>query len=904
VFHFGDYIGNSNDKSMQMQKIAEELAQVIRGFNEVYEVESRFENKLDEIVSAAGVGCIEGQVKGAFDYTRDIIAEASERYFIERDTAIEKINSRISLQMTNQNIDYTLMSAQEYYLFYLKPRLKEVRLGVEGASEPFFANPQQEAQEDKRIIDKISEGMDFIPLPEIDQPDPNRQWLNADSPILIQEPLEKSVRGIRVVNQNKTEGGEESCGYHAMHNALVMTHAIANNSNPAANLLNLPEYQQLYGIMREQQLQNKRDIYGSRDLGIVDAQEFISRLGAGSVNSFAHFSGNIDALQKKQHGIAPISVLPLNVDPKIDEGVFVAGSANADDIISLYTLAKAIKDDKQPIDHTFLVSAITENAGHWFALSLVHDKAGKNQWINMDSENNRTKRSLAAIQSLNNILAAPEPFLYRAFTDKFQEEIQARANYIKQDRTISASDQKTLLQVEDQQFLLLSEALKVIEVGELASGAKKPRFIHVLRNIDSLINFYTQNMEGTHKGNWEGLAQDWRRLYVASPAGQLRASGASSRSESPIGPASASAATEKPQGPQSGTPSPTASIRTHSPVPMTSNPPTLSKVPVAKPAARPAEPSKMPTKAVPGDKDSVNLLRSLKQELDTTKTQGVKNMKALFEMQQFLSDKPLNQKTLLAFSDKARIVRSRVDDPKFLALLQKIEKAANDKVMSAPIMAAADKPLENALTAALHQALDERKPEPEKRPQQPPAQLPAKKLPEEMPEKKPPQEVPDKQTPKEIPEKAPQEVPKTEPEKLPAQGPAQPVARVHPAAAKVPKAIVPAKKQAATAAAPKEAAKNEEVINADDPFMQLKSEIENTTTHGIINHSALSQIQHLVEKTKTFDRRAIEELKDKSHALKGQVVRGKDAQLQALFDKIEKTTSEAITSMTAMRLRK
>jgi serine/threonine protein kinase len=112
------------------------------------------------------------------------------------------------------------------------------------------------------------------------------------------------------------------------------------------------------------------------------------------------------------------------------------------------------------------------------------------------------------------------------------------------------------------------------------------------------------------------------------------------------------------------------------------------------------------------------------------------------------------------------------------------------------------------------------------------------------------------------------------------------------------------KQRSATQAKSLAHAPSNEEIDADDPLLQLQGEIMGAKTKKVTDQSALSQIQHLVANIKTFDKRAIEELKDKAHTLQGQVKRGNDVRLQTLFDKIEKITSEKITAMTAKRLRK
>jgi carnitine O-acetyltransferase len=265
-------------------------------------------------------------------------------------------------------------------------------------------------------------------------------------------------------------------------------------------------------------------------------------------------------------------------------------------------------------------------------------------------------------------------------------------------------------------------------------------------------------------------------------------------------------------------------------------------------------------------------LNALKQAVNDLKVFGVKNMQALHEAQQFMREKELNQKNMQELSEKIAKIKSKVNDAKLLDLFQQIDNAAKGipNVVAAPKPAAVVAPKAQEPLAAPPKAAPFVKP-----PVVKPALLEVKHPPVQPAAKKFQPPVPKAGHP--VAAKAPHPV--THAKKLETKMPPAPA----PAPAKVKMADVP---------------------KGDNNVLQLREEIANFRTHGVLNINALGQIQNMMAFKQAFDRKTLEELKEKAHGLKGQVARGKDEKLQALLVKIENTAAAAIEALNPPRMKK
>lgn len=199
-------------------------------------------------------------------------------------------------------------------------------------------------------------------------------------------------------------GGENTCGFHALKNALIAL-AYLNRSIPVSKreLFNdLSFYQNLEPLFLF-----ARENTSQEDATAIDLKKAWRAVVNNEILPFPHFQRTINW----NHSDLSIFHIGTNISCE-GPGLVIADHQSLDSIVNL----KRLTQKQGPCHHAFLIG----DNGHWTTVIYEKDSLGKIRWYGIDSgENSTSQRPLKTIHYISDALEQVDQIALRLYSRIF-----------------------------------------------------------------------------------------------------------------------------------------------------------------------------------------------------------------------------------------------------------------------------------------------------------------------------------------------------------------------------------------------------------------------------------------------------------------------------------------------------
>lgn len=328
----------------------------------------------------------------------------------------------------------------------------------------------EEVQFNSLLSKKLSDAIKLLsPILLYNQLELNSALLELyNSRVLIKDPQCK-IHQFEVLDQRKTLGGDESCGYHAFKNALMIQGILTNSEykEDLINLFNNKEFfeKEVYPFLREN---NTHPV----DLNPVQLANALRKLKF----SFSNL-----------HPLAEI----LKANPNSPSIIVSEGdNFSCDEITIDHLMNLFIKYEQEgPWSHAI----ISGRDGHWVTLVLHKTKQGEIIWFGSDSWNNQRNVLAKHKTFIENALQNRRETLKKTFIASFGHFLETKRKWFNQNGKVTNLENIEALMNPDAAYINLERINNALNYLNKFNLLKDPSYQIYIQDLKKMANFYSKS---------------------------------------------------------------------------------------------------------------------------------------------------------------------------------------------------------------------------------------------------------------------------------------------------------------------------------------------------------------------------------------------------------------------------